>query len=161
MTDETDWHKDWQRRFQQKGAGKAKKEGRCGQQADGEFLRGIEEFNAGNWFACHEVLEELWVGETGTVRDLYQGILQVAVALHHWKNGNFAGAMLLFDSGVKLLRHVEPSCQGVVVTALITDTERVREALASLGEARMQELDPRLVPRVRMVRGISPLNRQI
>jgi predicted metal-dependent hydrolase len=152
MTDEADWHKDWQRRFQQKRAVMAKKEGVCDQEADREFLRGIEEFNAGNWFACHEVLEELWVGETGTVRDLYQGILQVAVALHHWKNGNYRGVMLLFDSGVKLLRHVEPACQGVDVTALIAATERVREALESLGEARMLELDRTLVPRVRLVR---------
>jgi predicted metal-dependent hydrolase len=152
MTDEADWHKGWQRRFQQKRAAEAKKEGVCGQEADGELLRGIEEFNAGNWFACHEVLEELWVGETGLVRDLHQGVLQVAVALHHWKNGNYRGAMLLLASGVKLLRHVEPDCQGVDVDALIVAAERVREALASLGEARMEELDRQLVPRVRLVR---------
>ncbi len=151
MTDETDWRKDWQRRFQQKAA-KPKKEGVCGQEADGEFLRGIQEFNSGDWFACHEVLEELWVGETGPVRDLYQGILQVAVALHHWKSGNYRGAMLLLDSGAAFLRQVEPSCRGVDVAALIVDTGRVREALESLGEARMEELDRRLVPRVRLVR---------
>jgi predicted metal-dependent hydrolase len=153
MTDEADWQKDWQRRFQQKRAVQAKKEGLCSQEADAEFLRGIGEFNAGNWFACPEVLEELWVGETGSVRDLYQGILQVAVALHHWKTGNYAGAMLLLASGVKLLRHVEPTCQGVDVSALIAATERLREALETLGEARMEELDPRLVPRVCLVSG--------
>ncbi len=153
MTDEADWQKDWQRRFQQKRAVTAKQEGVCSQEADEEFLRGIGEFNAGNWFACHEVLEELWVGETGTVRDLYQGILQVAVALHHWKNGNYRGAMLLFASGVRFLRQVEPTCQGVDVITLIAATERVREVLESLGEARMEELDRRLVPRVRLVRG--------
>ena len=152
MTGGADWQKDWQRRFQGKGADKVPKETDCRQPADEELLQGIALFNDEEWFECHEVLEELWNGEQGLVRDLYQGILQVAVALHHWRNGNYGGAMLLCVSGVKLLRHVEPDCRGVDVAGLISATERVREALAALGAERMQELDTTLIPRIRMLR---------
>jgi uncharacterized protein len=152
MTDGADWQKDWQRRFQRKGADRMPKETDCRQPADEELLQGIALFNDEEWFECHEALEELWNGEQGLVRDLYQGILQVAVALHHWRNGNYGGAMLLFVSGVRLLRHVEPDCLGVDVAGLIAATGRVREALAALGEERMHELDRGLIPRIRMRR---------
>lgn len=129
----------------------------CSGVADEELLRGVAEFNDGNWFVCHEVLEELWVGERGAARSLYQGILQVAVALHHWQNGNFRGAQLLFTSGVKLLHQVESCCMGVDVAALIAATDRVREELLSLGEDRMHDLDRRLIPKISMISGAAPL----
>jgi predicted metal-dependent hydrolase len=116
-----------------------------------EFLRGIDEFNDGAWFDCHETLEELWVGAPDGLRDLYQGILQVAVALHHWQNGNYQGAMLLLASGGKLLRRVEAWCLGVDVAALIAATEGVRSALEGLGAERMGELDQALIPRIRVL----------
>ncbi len=120
----------------------------CAEPPPVELIRGIEEFNAGAWFDCHETLEEIWIGEPGVVRDLYQGILQVAVALHHWREGNYNGAVLLFRTGVKLLGHVAPVCQGVDVTGLIQDTDRIRKALEGLGSERTAELDPELIPRV-------------
>ena len=116
-----------------------------------DFNRGIEEFNVGNWFDCHEIMEELWVGAPDGLRDLYQGILQVAVALHHWQKGNFKGAMLLFASGTKLLRHLERCCLGVDVAGFNAAAERMAGALESLGAARMHDLDRQLIPRIRRV----------
>lgn len=120
----------------------------CREVPPGELVRGIEEFNEGRWYECHDTLEELWAGEQGEARDLYQGILQVAVALHHWREGNHRGALFLLGSAAKLLRHVEPVCQEVDAAALIRDAERVRAALEALGPERMEELDPALIPRV-------------
>jgi len=114
------------------------------------LLQGIDQFNAGDWFACHETLEELWAGEPGDARRLYQGMLQVAVALHHWREGNFRGAMFLLGSAAELLACVEPACQGVDVAALLRDAGRLRRALENLGPDRMAELDAALIPQVRL-----------
>lgn len=114
------------------------------------LLLGIDQFNAGDWFDCHETLEDLWAGEQGDARHLYQGVLQVAVALHHWREGNFRGAMFLLGSARELLSCVEPLCQGVDVVALLRDAGRLREALETLGPERMGELDYTLIPRVRL-----------
>ncbi len=111
--------------------------------------RGIEEFNAGEWFECHETLEELWVGSSGTDRDLFQGILQVAVALHHWREGNFAGAVHLLQNGVVLLGRVDPVCRGVDVAALVRSAGAFRETLEELGPDRMEALDRRMIPCIR------------
>ena len=122
----------------------------CSDTPPDELLQGIDQFNAGDWFAAHETLEDLWAGEPGEARHLYQGILQVAVALHHWGEGNFRGAMLLLGSAADLLTRVEPVCQGVDVAALLRDASRCRQALDDLGPGRMGEIDPSLIPRVRL-----------
>lgn len=123
----------------------------CSDLPPAELLQGIDQFNAGEWFACHETLEELWAGEQGDARHLYQGILQVAVALHHWREGNFRGAMVLLGSAEELLSRVEPVCQGVDVAALRQDTGRLREGLEALGPGGMGELDSSFIPRVRLL----------
>jgi hypothetical protein len=113
------------------------------------FAIAIDQFNRGEWFDCHETLEELWVGETGWRRDLYQGILQVAVALHHWQEGNFAGATLLLGQAVKLLHLVEGCGETIDVTALVNNSDRLRRELLALGPARQAELDRSLIPVIR------------
>jgi len=127
----------------------------CSDLPPAELLQGIDQFNAGEWFACHETLEELWAGEQGDARHLYQGILQVAVALHHWREGNFRGTMVLLGSAEELLSCVEPVCQGVDVAALRQDTGRLREGLETLGPRGMGELDSSFIPRVRLLMGQS------
>lgn len=114
-----------------------------------DFAVAIDQFNRGEWFACHETLEELWIGETGWRRDLYQGVLQVAVALHHWQEGNHAGAILLLGQAAKLLQPVEPFCESIDVAALIAVSDRLRRELILLGPDHQAELDRSLIPVIR------------
>lgn len=123
----------------------------CEESPPGQLLLAIRQFNAGQWFECHETLEELWVGEEGEARDLFQGVLQIAVALHHWRNGNYGGAISLLNGGVILLSHVSDACMWVDVVQLRSDANRMRDTLEKLGRERMNELDSSLVPRLRTV----------
>lgn len=116
-----------------------------------QLFLAIRQFNAGQWFECHETLEDMWVGEMGEMRDFYQGILQVAVALHHWRNGNFNGAVSLLDGGAGYLRRVRAVCQRIDVAALIAAADTLRDALTGLGPDRMNEVDPALIPRLHLV----------
>ncbi|GAW65337.1 protein of unknown function DUF309 [Geoanaerobacter pelophilus] len=111
----------------------------------------MEEFNRGEWFECHETLEELWVGEKGELRDFYQGVLQIAVALHHWRNGNFKGALILLQGGGECLRRVSSVCLKLDVAQLQKDAARFLDELSALGEERMAEVDPGLVPRLHLL----------
>ena len=120
----------------------------CEESPPGQLLLAIRQFNSGLWYECHETLEELWLGEEGEVRDFFQGVLQVAVALHHWRNGNYGGAISLFSGGAKLLGKVSEVCMWVDVARLISDADRMREALEELGSKRMNEIDISLVPRL-------------
>lgn len=123
----------------------------CEESPPGQLLQGIREFNRGDWYDCHETVEDLWIGSEGEVRSFYQGIIQVAIALYHWRNGNFGGAVSLLKRGAGHLRHVSDRCQWVDIAALIADADRTCAALEELGEERMEQLDPTLVPRIRTV----------
>ena len=117
-----------------------------------ELLQAIAEFNRGEWFECHETLEELWVGAAGELRDFYQGMLQLAVAQHHWKNGNFKGALILLKGGGDLLSRVGPLCRGVEVARLGADAARLHDELSALGADRMEELAASSLLQVRLAR---------
>jgi len=123
----------------------------CEDSPPGQLLQAIRQFNIRDWYECHETLEELWVGEEGEVREFYQGILQVAVALHHWRNGNFGGAISLLNGGMTYLGRVSAVCQWVDVADFIASAGRVREALEQLGKENMAALDQALIPVLKVV----------
>ncbi len=112
-------------------------------------LRGIAEFNRGEFFEAHEYLEDAWRAETGRVRYLYQGILQVGVGLYHRENGNWKGATSLLCSGIERLKEFEPETGGLDVSRLIRESECCLKELERLGRERVSEFDHSLVPRVR------------
>lgn len=123
--------------------------GCCAGSPCSELLRAMVEFNQHDWFECHETLEELWVAETGEMRDFYQGILQIAAALHHWRKGNFNGAVSLLARGAGYLRRVRPVCRGFDVSGFIAETEATLEALTVLGPSSMANLATSLIPTLR------------
>ena len=125
----------------------------CNESPPGQLLQGIREFNRGDWYECHETVEDLWIGSEGEVRDFYQGIIQLAVALHHWRNGNFGGAVSLLNGGMGYLCRVSDQCQWIDVEALIADADRMHAALDALGKERMESLDPALIPVIKTVSG--------
>ena len=86
----------------------------------GSMGKGIKEFNRGEFYECHEYLEEAWMQEPGRVRFLYQGILQVGVGFYHLQNGNWRGATGLLRNGSVRLREFEPVTLGVDVAKLVT-----------------------------------------
>jgi uncharacterized protein len=72
--------------------------------ADPRFQAAVALFNAGDWYACHDGLEELWHETQGPVRPVLQGILQIAVAHLHLERGNLHGATVLMGEGLGRLQ---------------------------------------------------------
>jgi hypothetical protein len=112
---------------------------------------GIAEFNAGEYFACHETLEALWKAERGPVRALYQGILQLAVALYHLQRGNYRGTLVLLARARANLAPFAPAWQGVDVAGLLAAAEAIEREVRALGPERLGQFDRALIPRVRLV----------
>ena len=123
----------------------------CDGLPDEALLRGAALFNQRAFYAQHEVLEDAWRAETGTVRDLYRGILQVGVGCYHLSRGNYRGACNLLRYGLARLERFEPACLGVDVSALRRDAARALAALEALGPERLDKFDDRLLPRVAFV----------
>jgi uncharacterized protein len=120
----------------------------CAAPPPAALYAGIAEFNSGAYFECHETLEAIWMREPGSIRRLYQGILQVGVGFYHLRNGNYRGALNLLRSASGYLADFEPACLGVDVARLRADAAAVRAAVVALGPERVREFDVRGLPRV-------------
>lgn len=82
---------------------------------DPRYLAGVDLFNRGEYFDAHEVWEDLWLDCPGADRRFYQSLIQAAVALYHWGNGNAAGATRLFQSGKRYMAPYRPTHHGLAV----------------------------------------------
>ena len=94
----------------------------CHETAPVLLRRGIAQFNRGEFFEQHETLEDLWREESRPIRTLYQGILQIGVALYHVQRQNHHGAVYMLTRGTNYLRPFAPACQGVDVADLLAAT---------------------------------------
>lgn len=80
-----------------------------------------------DYYACHDVMEELWLEEGR--KPLYQGLLQVAVGLHHWHNGNNSGAVKLWEAALQKLDSYADLELGIRLDLIRHDTLRLLKAL--------------------------------
>jgi len=111
----------------------------------------VHMFNAGEYFEQHEILEELWRAEAGPIRELYQGILQVGVGLHHLERGNHHGAVTLLKRGIDRLGSCAPDALGIDVANLLLQSRRLHRELVDLGPSRMGEVNRSHHPRITVV----------
>jgi predicted metal-dependent hydrolase len=119
---------------------------------DPHYLQGIEHFNVCDFFEAHEVWEELWTDYQGPLRKFYQGLIQVAVALHHFGNGNIRGAKKLYHSSRAYLEPYRPVCEGIDLDKLLAEMERCfAEILASTEEYPQIEVDAELIPEIHLI----------
>ncbi|MEE9218802.1 MAG: DUF309 domain-containing protein [Acidobacteriota bacterium] len=95
--------------------------------ADSRVRRFWELFERQEFFESHEVLEELWMASTGPERNLYKGLIQIAVSLHHLGDGNLRGARKVFDTARALLEPYQPSGAGVRLDRLVQDARDLIE----------------------------------
>ncbi|MFM9058994.1 MAG: DUF309 domain-containing protein [Planctomycetaceae bacterium] len=127
-----------------------------GDAADGQdyeplYLEGIERFNACDYFEAHEVWEELWTDYRGPSRKFYQALIQAAVALYHFNNGNLRGARKLHASVHGYLEPYAPRHLGLDVTAFLGAFDVcLAEVTASTEEDPRAELNPDLLPEIHL-----------
>jgi predicted metal-dependent hydrolase len=74
---------------------------------------------AGDGFAAHEVLEELWHAAAPGERDLYQGLVHVAVATYQEQRANAVGRRRQLEKAVRRLSPYAPAYEGLDVAAIL------------------------------------------
>jgi predicted metal-dependent hydrolase len=79
------------------------------------YEEGIDFFNQGRFFECHEAWEEIWKRSDGELKLFYQGLIQAAVAILHAQRGNLEGARSLYDKASAKLDKISAEHMGVAV----------------------------------------------
>jgi uncharacterized protein len=110
---------------------------------------GLELFNRREYFEAHEALELAWRAERGPERELYRGILQVAVAYYHIQRSNYNGAVKMF---LRLRIWLDPfpdQCRGIDLAGFRKDYHHVEEVLHRLGPEHVAQFDRGLFQPIR------------
>lgn len=88
------------------------------------YEEGLRLFREGQWFEAHEVLEHHWrATPPGPEKLFYQGLIQLAVSLEHWKRGNPRGALGQWQKGVAKMEGLSPVYGGIALAELLADFE--------------------------------------
>ncbi|MEQ7054285.1 DUF309 domain-containing protein [Paenibacillaceae sp. P-4] len=94
------------------------------------YIQFIKLFNEErDYYQCHDVMEELWLEEGR--KPLLQGLLQVAVGLHHFQNGNRPGAIKLLTAALQKLDAYPDIIMGIDLEQLRNDSEETLDKLCN------------------------------
>jgi predicted metal-dependent hydrolase len=96
-----------------------------------EYLHGIALFNQGRFFDAHEVLEDVWRAAPQDEKKIWQGLIQVAVALHHYSTGNRVGMRSVLVRAMKNLGAHPRDFYGIQVPGLLKSLTQWLEAFDS------------------------------
>jgi len=124
---------------------------------DPEFMTAIALFNNGDYYACHDTLEEIWHNAWQSDRAFYQGILQVAVGLYHLKNQNWHGATILLGEGTSRLPAYLPDYQSIDVESLLEASLQILRTTQIGGKEGMLDLLTKIengeikIPQIRII----------
>jgi len=117
----------------------------CNQPLSTEAQRGLEEFNRGAYFEAHESLEMAWMAEKSPGREVYQAVLQVAVAYFQIERCNYKGAAKMF---LRLRQWIDPlpdACRGIDIARLRAEAQAAYQALITLGPENIADFDRSLL----------------
>jgi len=117
---------------------------------DSRIDEGISLFNAGEFFACHDVLEDFWGELTCPEKPFFQGLIQAAVALYHFEEGNLGGARRMAGSCCVYLNPFTPSCGGIHVDRLLIEFKACFQELLEEHASYPYhvKIDPAKVPKI-------------
>jgi uncharacterized protein len=76
-----------------------------------EYYEFFVKFNEGDYYTCHDLLEEIWMPEKDNL--FLKGLLQMSVALYHYEYGNVKGARLMMEAGHRYIQKYRPFFWGV------------------------------------------------
>ena len=113
------------------------------------FLNGLELLNHGYYFEAHEAIETAWRAEPGEIRQLYQGILQVAVVYHHVSRRNYYGARKVIR---RAIGNLSPFMNNTFfdISAIISSLETIDSRLLMIGSGKAETINPELLLPVKL-----------
>ena len=121
----------------------------CNSPLHPQAAAGLRLFNAGEYFEAHEALEDAWNAEKGQIRELYRGILQIAVVYLHVTRGNYNGAIKVYGRSQRWIKDWPEICRGIEVGKLRKDAEAVINEVRRLGMERISKFDTTLLKPVK------------
>ena len=109
----------------------------------------VSQFNAGEYWECHETLEELWRATPYPLRHFYQAVIKTAVGFHHAKRHNAKGGRNKLSEGLRLIGPFIPTLLALDTGSLAREVQDWLHALGEGPRVDWVELDKKPKPTIR------------
>jgi uncharacterized protein len=93
------------------------------------YRRGISLFNNAEFFDAHEALEDVWRAAPPENKKFLQGLIQVAVAFHHYSTGNRVGMRSVLERAIRNLAEPSGGLGQIQLATLLHSLGQWRDAL--------------------------------
>jgi predicted metal-dependent hydrolase len=114
-----------------------------------QFLKGIESFNQEDFYDCHDTVEAIWLEESSDEQPFFQGIIQSAVAFHHYQHEKWGAARSMLELAIGKLRGYPDDHHGLRLQELLGELQGWKRALdEAISEGSRGELG-RAYPKIR------------
>ena len=118
----------WLTKLEQEGRGELL---RCIPKRPSALGIAVTQFNEGQYWQCHETLEEIWMPEEYPLRLFYHGLIKAAVGLLHLERHNRLGANLKLKDAERTLTPFLPDMMGLDIAKLLADIKQRLELIDS------------------------------
>ena len=119
------------------------------------FVDAIKKFNGGDFYACHDLLEDIWFEITGTERNFYQGLIHAAVGFHHIiDKKNPRGALLQLNKAIAKLKPFEPVHETINLRLLLREVEACIKEIEKIHTGKKKNFNRKLIPRITLKKPI-------
>jgi predicted metal-dependent hydrolase len=114
-----------------------------------EFYKGLELFNRGYYYECHDVWEEIWGDAKGKNKIFYQALIMSAVSLYHFGNENLIGALSCYQKALHQFNQLPDHFLGLDIRAYVASLSEFYGGISSeemeLNEELLQRPRPKIV----------------
>ena len=94
---------------------------------------GLDLIRSGEYFAAHEVLEDIWRAAAPEERDFYQGLVHVAVAWYQAGRGRRIGTERQLEKAIRRLTPYAPAHRGLDLDTLVAQLRAALEVAQADG----------------------------
>ncbi|EOP62739.1 hypothetical protein KOY_01482 [Bacillus cereus VDM021] len=84
-------------------------------------------YNEGDYYTCHDLLEEMWLEERSNL--FLKGLLQMVVAQYHYSYGNIKGARLMMEVAEQYLTPYCPLYWNLDVNEVVAFIQSFRKII--------------------------------
>ena len=115
-----------------------------------QFLKGIELFNQEEFYDCHDTIEEIWLQESSDQQPFLQGLIQSAVAFHHYQHGKLGAARSMLNLAIEKLIGYPDIHHQVLLKDFLGGLRAWKEGLDEAISLKTRSAIPTSYPRIEM-----------
>ena len=116
-----------------------------------QVLDGIALFNREEFYDCHDTIEEIWLQESSDEQPFLQGLIQSAVAFHHYQHGKLGAARSMLSLAIEKLEGFPETHHQLLLKEFLEGLRAWKAGLDQAISLKTETSIPESYPKIEMI----------